>query len=109
MAELWFADHEAHRPRLVTCESTESLERDSEGRTIYVNTHFATEAEAWEKVLAEVRAWQRLAASDVRDCRARAEQAEKRLVEAAMARVLSERAFEDWNAGAPAAKADTRG
>lgn len=99
MVEVWFADHEAHRARLVSCDSPEPLTRDSEGRVMYVNTHFATEAEAWAKVLREVAAWQQLAARDLRDARERADRAEKALVEAAMARVLSERAFEDWQAG----------
>jgi hypothetical protein len=100
VTDAWFADTETLRPRAVTCAELKAFVRDSDGRTICVNTHFATEAEAWDKVLREAAAGLSLSASEVRECRARLERAEKATVDAALARDSAERAFADWKAGA---------
>jgi hypothetical protein len=45
--------------------------KDSDGDTIYENTHFHTEAKAWEKLLAECQAGCRLAGDQVDLCRSK--------------------------------------
>jgi hypothetical protein len=94
--EAWFADGQTLRPRMVTCAEREAGTRDSEGNMMFINTHFATEAEAWTKVIGEARAGQSLAAGELRRCQERAARAEKDLVDAALGRDGAERAFAEW-------------
>jgi hypothetical protein len=63
---------------------------------MFVNTHFATEGEAWTKVLAEARAGVSLSASELRRCREREAHAAKQFVEDTLARDSAERAFAEW-------------
>jgi hypothetical protein len=94
--QAWFADTATLRPRAVTCVERTAGTRDSEGNTMFVNTHFATEAEAWTKILREAKAGQSLAAGELRRCRERAEQATKAVADAALERDSAERAFAEW-------------
>lgn len=71
-------------PRQVECEVFAHPHNDAEGDTIYVNTHFATEAEAWEASEAEAAAHVSLAASGVKHARSALAKAEKEAADAAV-------------------------
>lgn len=70
--------------------------RDAEGRTMWVNTHFATEAQAWGKIVGNARARQSLASTFYRDAEARLAACTKDLAHEAARRTDIERAFEEW-------------
>lgn len=56
---------------------------DDEGRAMFVNTHFRTEAEAWERLIAEVVAIERTFASRYRQAQQRLSEATEELAAAA--------------------------
>jgi hypothetical protein len=71
-------------PREVECEAGGYPCKDADGRTQYENSHFDDEDKAWEELIANANAGVRLAASDVRERRARLAEAEKHLVDDAL-------------------------
>lgn len=73
---------------------------DIDGRKMFVNTHFATEGEAWAKLLAEVRAGQSLDAGRYRSAQTNLARATTDLAESAAHVVDVERAFEEWQSDA---------
>ncbi len=58
---------------------------DSEGDKCYVNTHFDNEAEAWEQLHAEAKAWLSLSVRSLNDARATVTKYEKESADAAVA------------------------
>lgn len=65
MPHLYRADTTLLNVLLVECPDDPWGELDADGCTIYVNTHFKTEAEAWRRLMDEVEAGVSLAGSSV--------------------------------------------
>ena len=65
----------------VECESTKWLTKDADGATIYENTHFKKEADAWEALEREARAWVQFGASDLEALRKREVEATRELAD----------------------------
>jgi hypothetical protein len=71
-------------PREVECEVFKYPHTDADGDTIFENTHWLTEAEAWDYALTDANARISLAARSVRDARQRLAQEEKEAADAAL-------------------------
>jgi hypothetical protein len=89
------------KPVPVECDGLDYLMPDADGRTMYENTHFATEAEAWECLLDEVKAGESLAERDYRQAKDVLERCTRALADAAQERVATERNFERWQSENP--------
>lgn len=74
----------------------EARNRAEAGRKVFDNTHFATEREAWERLIAEATAGVRLSGSDVDRLRSAANEAEHRLVQDALNLNTVLEGFERW-------------
>ena len=57
----WKVRYGYSRPKLVECDVLVHPGLDSDGDKMFVNTHFADEAAAWEQLMAETLAGVRLA------------------------------------------------
>ena len=75
MRELWKADTNRWEVRAVQGES--HPERDSEGETIYSNTHFQAPGEAWDRLLANADAGVKMGARAVESARLSLREAEQ--------------------------------
>jgi hypothetical protein len=71
-------------------------ELDADGCTIYVNTHFKTEAEAWEKLMREVEAGVSLAGSRVLEVRSRLQDANRYAADQAAEYTTVRDRYRDW-------------
>lgn len=94
----WYAGSELDAPEAVECREHGYPHCDAEGRTQYENSHFDSEAEAWERLIAEWRGGVRLAVGSVEYARTELAKQESRLVEYACHRDRVERAFDEWKA-----------
>lgn len=81
--KLWKRDTENWTVREVEGEPWPGY--DSEGHKCYENTHFANEADAWESLEGEARAWLSLATSGLIQARADVAKREKECADAAIA------------------------
>lgn len=63
--------HNDDPPRQVECKEHGWPNEDAEGDAQYINSHFDDPAPAWEKALAEARAWVRMEEREIRQCEAR--------------------------------------
>lgn len=61
---------------------------DADGDICYENSHFKTEAKAWESLIGEVTAWVKLSGRRVAEAKSRLVEAEKKAGEAAAAFML---------------------
>lgn len=82
MQQLWKVDTTKCEVRAVM--GANFPERDSEGTTIYTNTHFRTPEEAWDRLLANAEAGVRLAARAVVSARTALRDAEQRAAQEAV-------------------------
>ncbi|WP_376956440.1 hypothetical protein ABNQ39_00305 (plasmid) [Azospirillum sp. A26] len=96
MATMFKAVYGSPRPVTVECEVPAYPNADADGCTIYENTHFLSEAEAWERVLAEHDAGLSLEARRVKNLRAELEAAEKSTATAAILATEAREAFRQW-------------
>jgi hypothetical protein len=69
--QLWRADQSKCKAALVDCpdgslDPTEHIMRDADGFEVFSNSHFKTEAEAWECLEADARARLHINAKDVK-------------------------------------------
>lgn len=94
----WRVEHGMTEPKSVQCKKLEHPERDSDGKTIYVNTHFEDEREAWEKLLCETQAAASLNCRAVEQARAELRKQEADLVESSL---LLERVRDGWKRKGP--------
>lgn len=78
---MYRADSKCSAPVPVECPEPTWPASDADGRTIYVNTHFASIDEAWERLQAEVDAGVSLGCCRVNDLRRQLAEAEKHLVD----------------------------
>lgn len=69
-------------------------DKDEHGETMFCNTHFEAEADAWKAIVQNARAAQELRASLYRDAQEKLVECEKALAEAAARRTEIEAAFE---------------
>lgn len=91
---VYYADTEALRPVPTTIEPRG--DRDEAGRTVYENTHFRTEREAWERLIAEATAGVKLGGSAVERQRSILAEAETQLVKDALDLKTVLDGFERW-------------
>lgn len=83
-------------PIPVECETPGWPNRDIDGNTMYDNTHFPTEAEAWKRVLAEADAHVEMEARHVQHLRQTLQDEEKKLVEAVLKQREAIDNHRDW-------------
>lgn len=80
--DVWFRGEHGERPTLTKkVKGTQYPATDIEDRRLFVNTHFATEDEAWASALSEASAGVRLSSGDYRNAQRRLEEATKQLAE----------------------------
>ncbi len=82
MQTLWYADTSRMEVREV--QGTAWPDNDSEGNQIYENSHYKTEAKAWDCVLRNAEAGVKLGAAMVVNCRQRLLEAEQRAAQDAV-------------------------
>ena len=66
---LWKYDLHNATVKEVKCERPRYPNKDEDGDTIYDNSHFQTEMEAWEALESEARAWVRNSAANLENAR----------------------------------------
>lgn len=69
LVTVWFAGDGVTKPEAVACESPGYPNRDVEGRVMYHNSHFGTEAEAWARIMDNAEAAVSLTGRDVEQAR----------------------------------------
>lgn len=92
------------RPIAVECEVPSYPHCDADGKTIFVNTHFLSEAEAWDRVVSEHDAGLSMEARRVKNLRAELAEAEKQLADAAILATDAREAFRQWEYAAEIAR-----
>lgn len=80
MSIMYRVDYGKPVPTAVECEMPEYPNPDADGNTIYENTHFGWEEDAWERLEAEQTAGVSLETQSVIRLREQLAQAEKKLV-----------------------------
>ena len=75
--KMWKVTIKAPAPIEVECPKPCYPNVDSDGDTIYSNTHFPDEGEAWERLIAESDAWIEMSASRIVTARADLQSREK--------------------------------
>ncbi len=83
-------------PEVVQVEHFGYPHCDADGRAQYENTHFLSERAAWDALLANVRAGQKLSVSEYERCQKQLAYATERLAKDAATRTRLESQFEDW-------------
>lgn len=83
-------------PVEMECDAHGYPNATSTGEIMYENTHFKTEAEAWDSIAVSVKAMVELTGIDVRDCQARLGRAHESAGEAARDFALANRKFDEW-------------
>jgi hypothetical protein len=82
---LWKADSSLTSPLQVTADSPGTWPgHDDNGDQIYVNTHFKLEADAWESLIRNVKAYVSLAGSALADAKERVAKCEQECGKAAI-------------------------
>jgi len=94
--KLWRADTKQLKPVLVVCPHGGYPADDADGISIYNNTHFSTEAEAWDRLKAEADAGVSLAASDISEARSRLDKAHLRAANAVVKFARVRDNYLDW-------------
>jgi len=93
---IYHAECTFTRPEPVECDVPGYPNRDANGEQMFENTHFATEGEAWEKLVEGHRLHQEAMAHYVREARERLAKTEQQLVQAALDREECDRNFFEW-------------
>jgi hypothetical protein len=96
MITVWFADDGAEAPEPVECETPGYPRRDVQGRTMYVNSHFATEAAAWEVLQDRGRASQDCARIDYENAQRQLQRCTEALATAAARRSRIDAAYAEF-------------
>ena len=78
---MYRVDSKCSAPVPVECPKPTYPNRDADGEAIYINTHFASIGEAWERLQAEVDAGVSLGCCRVNELRRQLAEMEKRLVD----------------------------
>ena len=102
--KLWRAECNDIRPVLVECPSTCRTMigcTDSDGVTIFINTHFDTEDQAWDNLVSDAKAWVRLAGRDIKEAKSRLARARKGAGDAAERYVEVQRGVEAFRRSKP--------
>ena len=97
MTHLYRADTTLLTVVRVECpDGPKNAVEDADGCTIYVNTHFPTEAEAWERLMREVEAGVSLAGSRVLEVRSRLRDANQYAADQTAEYVTARDRYRDW-------------
>ena len=88
--------YRADRYRVVKTTGNRYPEKDADGETIFVNKHFTTEEEAWERVMAEASAGVSLSGRSVIDAEERLLGAQKAAASSAAEYVKAKDNYEEW-------------
>lgn len=83
----------------VECASTDYLEKDADGATIYENTHFQEEPDAWEALEQEAHAWVKSGARTLEGLRKREAEATRELADSTLVLVRIQAARSDTTRG----------
>lgn len=79
----YYANDSITEPEAVQCDEVGYPHRDAQGRIQYDNTHYDTEAEAWERLVEGAEAWVSLAGDGIRTAREALRRAEENAGKAA--------------------------
>lgn len=96
MTTVWFVSDSVEIPEPVECEAPGYPNRDVKGRVMYLNSHYATEAEAWDFLLSSGRAGQDLARVEYEEAQQRRARAVEKLAIEAARRSRIEEGYEDF-------------
>lgn len=89
-------DFETPRPIPVECETPGFPNRDADGDTMYVNTHYATEEEAWGSLVEDRKAGLSLSTRSMRELQRRLKAETEAVAEAAAQFVEVEANYQNW-------------
>lgn len=93
---VWYASDSTEVPEPVECDVPGYPNRDKQGRVMYLNSHFATEAEAWAHLLRSGEAGQSLSAIAYDEAKRKLEKATTQLAEDAARRCRIEDGFAEF-------------
>ena len=97
MTHLYRADTTLLTVVRVECpDGTKYPADDADGETIYDNTHFPTESEAWRRLMSEAQAGVSLAGSRVKDARSRLLDANQYAADQAVEYATARDRYRDW-------------
>jgi hypothetical protein len=82
--KVWKADRSKTAPIQVECEVFSWPNQDADGETIYDNSHFTNEDDAWETIIANHKAGVSLACMEVNQLRSELTKAEAKVVKWSM-------------------------
>lgn len=99
MHTVWTASDDRTSVVPVECEEPGYPHRDVHGVTMYENTHFLSEADAWDHLLRNAKAGLSLATRDLAARRSRVREAEQAVVAAAEELHAAEENHERWSRG----------
>lgn len=83
-------------PSPVHCDPVGYPHKDADGLTQFENTHFATEAEAWDAIRRSAEASQFLDARYVNSAQRELDKASRALVHSALRRARVDEAYDEW-------------
>ena len=111
MVTRWVGTDGMDSPRAVKCAAVGYPHRDADGSVQYENTHFDTEAEAWESIRRSAAAQVELDGAGVEQARVSLREAEGRGAEAAARFSRVESSFRLWcsRQSTPAPTSEERG
>ena len=93
---LYRADDKQLKPVRVLCPRGRYPERDAEGHQVFVNSHFDTEQEAWQRLLDNAEAGVSLAGGRVQQARQRVLEANQYAAEMAVEFATVRDHYRDW-------------
>lgn len=105
---VWRARYGLERPERQACEKPGWPNCTTDGETMYENTHFTEEAEAWEKLIVENRAGLSLDTARVEELRKQLRKAEETAATAGIVYIACVKAHEEWQRESANVQAQTR-
>lgn len=96
MITVWYASDSIDAPEPVECEQPGYPRRDVQGRTMYENSHFGTEAEAWKYLQRSGRVGQELSSRAYAHAQETLAKATAQLAEDAARRTRIETGYEEF-------------
>jgi hypothetical protein len=96
MPKVWYVNDDIDRPEPVDCQVAGYPNKDEKGRTMYLNSHFASEADAWTHLLRSAQAGQSLSCMAYKEAQDRLTRCTEQLAADAARRTSIEEAFDDF-------------
>lgn len=93
---MWRVDSDATEPIKTSAKVPAWPHHDSDGKTIFVNTHFEDQRKAWEQLMAEHDAHLSFRAQDVRQARENVTKSEAALIDVTLKVEEARSKFRAW-------------